>query len=189
MAKIPSKPSPKKTRAKTAARVTSTAATRRRDWKPLFLDALARRGNVSDAAKAAGIHRDTANEHRKSDAEFAARWKDALDQAADVLEREAFRRAVDGVLKPVFGSGGTGVGTVEVGQERVYSDTLLIFLLKGARPEKYREKHEIVGQNGGPIKTARELSDDELAAIAASAAGRDLAPAGGPGTAAAPAGA
>lgn len=189
MTKTPSKPSHKKTRARgKAQRKTSTAATRQRNWKPIFLAALAERGNVSDAAKAAKINRDTANEHRKRDQAFAAQWVEALEAAADVLEKEAWRRAHDGVLEPVFGrDAGPNAGTVEVGQVRKYSDTLLIFLLKGARPDKYREKHEIVGKGGGPIKTARELSDDELAAIAAGVAGSGLAPAGSPGTAAPPA--
>lgn len=155
----PSNPSPKKTRARGKERKTSSAATRQRNWKPIFLAELAKRGNVSDAAKVAKINRDTANEHRKSDPDFAEQWADALEQAADVLEREAFRRAHDGVLEPVFGrDDGPNAGTVEVGKILKYSDTLLIFLLKGARPEKYRDKHEIVGKGGGPVvTTVREV--------------------------------
>ena len=57
-----------------------------------------------------------------------------MEQAADVLEREAWRRASEGVKQPVFYQG-------EVcGHVRKYSDVLLIFLLKGARPDKYREQ-------------------------------------------------
>jgi hypothetical protein len=48
------------------------------------------------------------------------------------LEDEAVRRAYEGVERPVF-QGGKQVGVV-----REYSDTLLIFLLKALRPEKYR---------------------------------------------------
>jgi hypothetical protein len=36
--------------------------------------------------------------------------------------------------------------------ELEYSDTLLIFLLKGIRPEKYRERFEHSGPEGGPIE-------------------------------------
>lgn len=108
--------------------------------KVRFLAELAKRGNVRDACKAARIARATPYRWREADPDFAAAWRDALDQAADVLEREAFRRAVTGVQEPVFGSLGPGQGTGEVGAVRKYSDTLLIFLLKGARPEKYRER-------------------------------------------------
>lgn len=59
------------------------------------------------------------------------------------MEQEAFRRAVEGTEKPVFGSMGFRMGSGEIGRVREYSDTLLIFLLKGARPEKYRERTEI----------------------------------------------
>ena len=57
-----------------------------------------------------------------------------MEQAADVLEREAWRRASEGVKQPVFYQG-------EVcGHVQKYSDVLLIFLLKGARPDRYREQ-------------------------------------------------
>ena len=46
------------------------------------------------------------------------------------LEDEARRRAVDGVDEPVFQQG------KQVGTIRKHSDTLLIFLLKGIRPQE-----------------------------------------------------
>lgn len=107
-----------------------------------FLAELAVRGNVSDACAAADLGRTTVYEWRADDATFATEWDAALDQAADLMEREAYRRAVEGLDKPVFGSLGNNMGTGEVGVIREYSDTLLIFLLKGARPEKFRERTE-----------------------------------------------
>lgn len=125
--------------------------------KASFLDALRLRGNVSDAATAAGIRRQLAYDWRKDDAEFAAAWEEALDEAADTMEREAFRRAVDGVEEPVYHQG------VEVGAVRKYSDTLLIFLLKATRPEKYRERSDtrVSGAAGGPltIRVVRDADD------------------------------
>jgi hypothetical protein len=40
-----------------------------------------------------------------------------------------------------------------VGVVQEYSDTLLIFLLKGARPQKYRDnvRQEVTGSNGTPL--------------------------------------
>lgn len=104
-----------------------------RGWEELFLKALAETGNVSAAAKLAGVARQTAYEAKELRPEFAARWDDALEEACDALELEARRRAKDGAEKPVFYLGR------EVSRVREYSDVLLIFLLKAHRPEKYRE--------------------------------------------------
>lgn len=126
-----------------------------------FLAALTAAGNVSEACQAAGIGRTAAYAWRAADAEFAAAWDGALEEAADRMEREAFRRAVEGVEKPVFGSLGQGLGSGEVGRVREYSDTLLIFLLKAARPEKYRENKTFTLIT--PDRAA-QMSDDELEA-------------------------
>ena len=56
--------------------------------------------------------------------------------AADLLEEEAFRRAVEGDTQVVYYKG------QEVGRKRVYSDQLLAILLKGKKPQ-YRENVEI----------------------------------------------
>ena len=106
----------------------------KKGWRPVFLDLLGKSGNVSLSAHEAGIARQTAYDARDRDKEFGKAWEDAMEQAADVLEREAWRRASEGVEQPVFFQGKV-CGTV-----RKYSDVLLIFLLKGARPDKYREQ-------------------------------------------------
>ena len=80
--------------------------------------------------------------------DFAKDWKSAL-AGRNMLEDEAIRRAKDGVReKPVY-QGGKLVGHVQE-----YSDTLLIFLLKGARPEKYRDRvqQELSGPGGQTIQ-------------------------------------
>lgn len=105
-------------------------------------------GNVSRACKAAGVSRDAAYDHQRADPAFAAQWADALEQAADWLEREAWRRAVKGVDKPVYQKG------AKVGTVREFSDPLLIQLLKANKPDKYRENVAMqhTGKNGGPIQ-------------------------------------
>lgn len=116
-----------------------TRRTSKKDaWRGVFLAALSELGNVKAAVEEAGVSRAFVYEERNRDAEFARAWESALETAADVMEREAFRRAVEGVDEPVFSPKGFKVGTV-----RKYSDTLLIFLLKGARPEKYRERQDV----------------------------------------------
>lgn len=117
--------------------------------KALFLSALRESGNATHAARVAELDRRTAFRIRKRDPEFAKAWEDALDVAADGLEAEARRRAVEGVERPVFGRSGP-IGTV-----RDYSDLLLIFLLKGARPEKYRERRDVQARIG--VSTIADL--------------------------------
>lgn len=116
-------------------------------WPERFIGALSKHGVVTAAAKAARISRKTVYERRAEDKDFAELWDDAIEQAADMLEREAVRRAYTGTLRPIY-QGGEKVGSV-----REYSDTLMIFLLKGARPGKYRENHkvEVSGPGGGAI--------------------------------------
>jgi hypothetical protein len=104
-----------------------------RPWEDAFLEAIRQTCNVTSACKQVGIGRRTAYNHREQDEDFAAKWADAVEEGADELEAEAWRRAKDGVEKPVFWRG-QRIATV-----REYSDTLLIFLLKAYRPEKFRE--------------------------------------------------
>lgn len=113
-----------------------------------FLHWLARTGNVTKAAEKAKVNRTHMYEVRKSDSAFAAAWDEALEVAVERLEMEARRRAEQGVLEPVYYQG------VKVGAVRRYSDTLLIFLLKAHRPEKYRDHAsvELTGKDGGPLQ-------------------------------------
>ena len=68
-----------------------------------FITALAGCGNVSISCKAAGICRATANAWKKQFSTFADRWADAMEDAVDLLEAEAWRRSLeegsDGLLK------------------------------------------------------------------------------------------
>ena len=116
---------------------------------------LAATGNVSAACQACGIGRRTYY-HWMEDPAFVERVTDAKDEAADALEAEARRRAHEGTEKPVY-QGGRRVGTI-----REYSDTLLIFLLKGCRPEKYRERADSLNLNVDLSK----LSEEQLARLA-----------------------
>jgi hypothetical protein len=77
--------------------------------------------SVASACRAQRISRATYYRWLKEDPTFAANAEDALEVGTDLLEDEAKRRAV--------GLNG--------------SDTLLIFLLKARRPDKYRERHTV----------------------------------------------
>lgn len=93
-------------------------------------------GNVARACEAVNIGRTAAYEWRKDDEEFSKAWDEAVEAGLDELEQEARRRAFEGTEEPVFYKGS------ECGYVRKYSDTLMIFLLKGGRPEKYKDRVE-----------------------------------------------
>jgi hypothetical protein len=65
-----------------------------------FLDVLRQTCNVTEVARVAGVGRRTAYEWREADAVFASAWDEAEQEAADALEREAWRRGVEGTDKP-----------------------------------------------------------------------------------------
>lgn len=108
-----------------------------------FLTALAETGSVTRACKAISISRETAYTWREDNPEFAKNWEIAKERSLDMLEDEAVRRATKGTKEPVFHQGEV-CGTV-----KKYSDTLLIFLLKGGRPEKYRDNVNMTGNFAG----------------------------------------
>jgi hypothetical protein len=74
-------------------------------WLDPFLTALRTTGNVAQSARAAGTHTSTVYDLRRKDADFAAAWDNALEDATDALEAEARRRALDGVNEPVVYQG------------------------------------------------------------------------------------
>lgn len=147
----------KRTPARRAARPAPQARTRP-DWAPDFLAALAIAANVSEACRAAKIGRTAFYERRKLDPAFAAQVREAMATAIDGLEREIWRRAVEGWDEPVIHQGqlcGTWVNRkgeqVREGTRgavlipltvKKYSNTLAVFLAKAHRPKKYRERHE-----------------------------------------------
>src|SRR5579872_3846311 len=106
----------------------------------IFLEALRRTGQIQKSAEAAGYTSSTyMRKLRQQDPEFAKEWDEALEAGIDVLEDEAIRRGRDGVEKNVHYKGEV------IDTEIIYSDALLQFILRGARPEKYRENVNIQG--------------------------------------------
>lgn len=132
------------------------------DWVERFLGHLSRVGVIDHAAQLSAVARQTVYDRRNADPEFAAAMSAAIESHTQVMEQEMIRRAVEGTERPVFHQG------LECGRIREYSDTLLIFALKARRPDVYREniKHEHTGQMRHVV-SARELTDEQLAAIAA----------------------
>lgn len=123
--------------------------------KNTFLDHYRGMGNISRACEAAGVDRRTVYKWQEHDGAFALEFQQAQVEAVETLEAEAYRRAVTGVETAV-----TAPGRGIVGYEQKYSDTLLIFLLKGAAPQKYRERVDL--RHGGnaeePMKVRVEYA-------------------------------
>lgn len=159
-----------------------TTRTPKRDEK--FFAALAAGDTVTKACRKAGYGRTSVFEWRRDDAEFAARYQDADEQAVERMEAEADRRAVQGIDKPVFYQGqpvgqwydAEGLPCLADAMDvngiaravrfvrydvREYSDTLLMFRLKAKRPDRYRENSKV--EHSGGIKVvrlpAKETSD------------------------------
>ena len=109
-----------------------------------FLDAYAQLGNIGAASKAAGCHPASHRHHWAKNPAYMAEFLEAQEQANDILEAEAIRRATRGTDKPVFHKGKV------CGQIREYSDPLLIFLLKATRPGKFRERFDV--QHSGEMQ-------------------------------------
>lgn len=116
-----------------------------RPWESAFLAHLAQTYNVEASCKKAKISKTEAYRKRREDPKFAEDWDRAREIGAAALESEAIRRAVEGWLEPIYHDGEI------VGYVRKYSDRLIEFLLRGAMPEKYRERHELSGRVDGNL--------------------------------------
>ncbi|TLU72691.1 hypothetical protein [Lichenicoccus roseus] len=127
-----------------------------------FLATLSVTGNPSAACRASTMTRRQLNELLEADAEFVRCYHEALEEAADMLEAEAWRRALEGVPHPIVNSGkpvldpATG-GTLMV---RRYSDTLLMMLLRGSKPDKFSLKAPVAARED-PLLVLKEISTDD----------------------------
>jgi len=130
-----------------ATRKQATATTVEKK-KQRFLRVLAQTGQVTAAAKAAKSDRTTFYRWREKDKDFADAWDGAWDLGGDALEDEARRRALAG------------------------SDTLLIFLLKAHKPNRYRERSDVRVEGGMSIDIgeARQGLVERIAALRKSGA-------------------
>lgn len=96
-----------------------------------FLKALKKTGCLSDAARAAGISRNTVRRHRGKWPAFDRKVKGALAMASVELDMIAWQRAVEGVPEIVIRDG-------KVAWIRIKpSDAILRLLMQGANPQKY----------------------------------------------------
>lgn len=142
--------------------MSSKGAPKRTDWQATFLEAFKDSGLVSEACRVSKVSRTTAYTERQRNEAFALAWADIEEETTEEMEREAIRRGSKGFDRPVF-QGGKQVGTITE-----YSDALLQFMLRGRRPEKYRD-HHTVEHKGEVTRRVKldlaKLTDDQLEAL------------------------
>lgn len=96
-----------------------------------FLAAYRKVGMLCRACQLAKVNRRTVWDWRNEDPAFLEQFEQANRESIDLLEDEARRRAMKG------------------------SDRLMMFILKGANPEKYRDRHSI--EHSGEMKHDHQL--------------------------------
>lgn len=116
------------------------AAAKRREQ---FLELYRKHGKRTIVARIMGISLSAINQWCFRLKGFREEIEAAHEEYCERLEEEARRRACDGVVKDVYHHGEV------VGQETQYSDKLLIKLLEGAKPGRYRRSERTVNHTGG----------------------------------------
>lgn len=137
---------------------TSLQRAQTKEKQAAFLKQYTAAGEIGTAATAVGIHRDTHYRWLKADKRYRKEFDNATQLRVEVLETEVRRRALVGWDEPVYYKG------QKVGDVHKFSDVLLIFALKGEKPEKYRERYEHSGPGGGPMSV--ELLEGAKASLA-----------------------
>jgi len=110
-------------------------------------------GQAAKAARAARIPRQSHYRWLDTDENYRKLYAFAMRQVTQTLEDEATRRAVEGVKRGVYYQG------ERCGTEIVHSDGLMMFLLRGAAPEKYRERSELSGKVDLNLKFAGTMEE------------------------------
>jgi len=136
-------------------------------WEGDFLEAFRNSGLVRSACLTARVSSRVVSQRRADDLDFSTAYEEAREQAADALEAAAWQRAVHGVRRErqfmLNGKLTTEIITT-------YSDSLLMFLLRGNRPKKFREQvdhnHNLIVLEQETRRMARERGVDEEAAVA-----------------------
>ncbi|WP_018949508.1 helix-turn-helix domain-containing protein [Thioalkalivibrio sp. ALMg11] len=129
--------------------------------KQKVVELLSQTGNLSACAAEVGLSRDTIYRAMQRDEEFATRIAQARDKASYEVEREIRRRGLEGISRPVYYQGEI------IGEQKEYSDKLLLAMAKANMPERYSDKqyqvidHSIKVENSAKVKLANLLGIEE----------------------------
>jgi hypothetical protein len=121
-----------------------------------FMRALGETASPKRACAAAGVSSNVAYALRRDDLAFAVRWDAQVEMAMENLIGESYRRAVEGVSRPMVQGGhlvkdddGNVVQVVE------FSDRLMEVLLKWRWPEQLSNRVKL--EIEGPLSLEREV--------------------------------
>lgn len=123
----------------------------------LFCEGYIHKGTLTGAAKYAKIAVSNHFRWLDVDPDYPKRFEVAKLTAQELLVEEGRRRALEGVEEPTGWYRGEPGGFV-----KRYSDSLLIFLIKGAFPDIYKDRHEHTGKNGGPIEVQSTVTIEQF---------------------------
>src|SRR4051812_24697219 len=114
-------------------------STPKKDHQEAFLAAYRQNGNVTRSCEAAGVDRAAYYKWLERDPEFVDVVQLAKEESIENLEAIARARAEES------------------------SDTLMIFLLKGLKPEMYRDthRHEHANADAAPFKVYCEFNPEQ----------------------------
>ncbi len=124
------------------------------EFKEAFVGMLGQVPNITAVCRLMDITTDNVLKARKKDPEFNKKVLNAIDEGYDMLEEEARRRAVDGVVEPVWYKG------EQVGGIRKYSDGLLTTLLKAYRPKRFNPGAKVMVGEGQKVTMTFNLGGD-----------------------------
>lgn len=112
-------------------------------WTAGYLTALAKHGQKVKAAKDCDVDPSTVIYMRRRCPEFIIAEKAAMEDAKEVFESEAIRRAVDGVERVHYGRDGRVTS-----REIIFSDAILLRLLEKTETGSWRQRQQL--EVGGP---------------------------------------
>jgi hypothetical protein len=126
-----------------------------------FLQTFAITCSVQKASRLAKVCTQTHYDWLRQDPTYSARFRQARIWAAQTLEDEAVRRAIEGVRRPLLYKG-KQVYIQGQAQYRIeYSDRLLMRLLEAFLPKKYGGRPDPIIVNLSDLDTSK-LTDEQL---------------------------
>lgn len=115
-----------------------------------FLEHYAKCGSIKMTQRRTKIPREYHYYWLRNDPEYYEKFQQVRQIVIGDMADEAHRRAVEGFIVPIYQKG------MKVGEMTTYSDNLLMFLLKGAAPETYRDNWK--GQEKAEVRVNPDLS-------------------------------
>jgi len=124
-----------------------------------FLKMLSEGYSVQGACLELNVSRSNMYKWYREDEKFRKEWDEAVEASIDLMEQEAFRRAVKGTREPVVSAGQV------VTYQRRYSDGLLQFLMKSRRKHVYGDVSQVDLNANVSFTGAAERLATKLAAL------------------------